>query len=119
MNKNSWKDLLKDAQTGTDSRARAPRRGALSLVKESIDAFVNIFLEMMGEPQPRKPEIHMDMVKPGFVLREFKHLLKVNTTCSSMLLERVNGVDNFGFSDNYFRARWKQRLINPPAGSPR
>ena len=111
--------MLKDAQTGTDSRARAPGRGALSLVKEGVDAFLNLFLEIMGEPQPRKPEIHMDMVKPGFVLREFKHLLKVNTTCSSMLLERVNGVDKFGFSDNYFRARWKQRLINPPAGSPR
>ena len=119
MNKNSWKDLLKDAQTGTDSRARAPRAGAVSLVKETIDAFVNIFLQMMGEPQPRKPEIHMDMVKPGFVLREFKHQLKVNTSCSSILLDRVRGVDHFGFSDNYFRARWKQRLTNPPAGSPR
>ena len=110
--------MLKDAQTGTDSRARAPRRSTLSLIKEGVDAFLNLFLEIMGEPQPRKPEIHMDMVKPGFVLREFKHLLKVNTTCSSMLYERGDGVDTFKFSDNYFRARWRERLINPPAGSP-
>ena len=83
-----------------------------------MDAFLHLFLEIMGEPQPRKPEIHMDMVKPGFVLREFKNLLKINTNCSS-LYARADGVDTFKFTDNYFRSRWGQRLKHPPAGSPR
>ena len=104
-----------DAKSGLDSRSHAPRSSNAAWFAECMDAFVNVLVETMGEPQPRKAEIQIDKVKPGFVLRRFKSTLMHNLD-SGTLHESVDGEDKFNFSDSYFRKRLRGRLTT---GLPR
>ena len=102
--------MLKDAKLGSITALRAtPSRTNGAPLKEIIDAFIEVQVESMGEPQPRKHEVHMDKVKPAALLRQFKAHAKNTLDCST-LYTNVGGVDKYHFTDSYFRQRWSWRL---------
>jgi hypothetical protein len=84
-------------------------------LKEAIDAFIKVTVDTMGEPQPRKEELHMDKVKPSYLLRRFKAMASKNGN-HPLLYTKKLGVGKYHFTDNYFRKRWAWRL---KIGTPR
>lgn len=101
--------MLKDAKAGriTDLRPARDAPGGARL-REAFDAFINVQVNALAEPQPRKEELHMDKVKPASLLRRFKALVKI---CPGWALySNVDGVDTYHFDDSYFRKRWQRRL---------
>jgi hypothetical protein len=116
--KNSWTSYTAMARTGVDSSIRVPREmeGGAPL-KTLMVAFMNTVVDALAEPQPRKPELHMDKVQPGYMLELFKAKIKKGGFREYLqLYECVDGKDIFNFHDTTFRKLWAERLKN---GEPR
>ena len=108
--------MLADAKVGRRQGLRTIRDQPLGApLREMIDAFIKVTVETMGEPQPRKNELHMDKVKPSYLLRRFKAMASKNGN-HPLLYTKERGVGKYHFTDNYFRKRWAWRLKH---GSPR
>ena len=112
VNKNTWTRLNTGAEEGKDpvTGRPVPNEVNRTLTKQPIDAFIGTQVKALAEWQPRKKELHMDLVKPRVLLRRFKSALKHRFALNTALYTKVDGADQFHFSDNYFRKRWQFRL---------
>ena len=112
ISRHSWTKHKAAALSGNDPTSdqrlnNVSEPGDKATVKETIDAFINVQVAAMGEPQPRKAEIHMDLIKPGAIVKRFKNQLM---RMGHSLHRRRNGKDVFCFHDSYVRKRWAYRL---------
>jgi hypothetical protein len=78
-------------------------------IREVMDAFIKVTCDTMGEPQPRKEELHMDKVKPSALLRRFKAMARYLGEHPTLYTKK-DGVEKYHFTDDYFRKRWAFRL---------
>lgn len=108
--KNTWTKLKKAVLDGRRPEETRPLRRDLNMptLREKIDAFISVQVSNLAEAQPRKNELHMDKVKPSFLIRRFKNWCKLHR--SANLFKVVNGQDRYNFDDSYFRKRWAYRL---------
>jgi transposase-like protein len=115
--KNSWTSYTNVARTGLDCSIRVPteNEGGAKLAT-LMDAFINIVVEALAEPQPRREELHMDKVQPAYMLELFKARIKKSCFDYPQLYKCVDGKDVFYFHDTTFRRRWTERLRS---GEPR
>ena len=102
--------MLKDAKEGRITGLRiSPVTPKGAPLKEVMEAFILVQVETMGEPQPRKDELHMDKIKPSYLLRRFKAMASYGCEYP-FLYKLVNGVGTYLFTDDYFRKLWAWRL---------